>query len=289
MKYKSKISTLSVVMLPLLLAACSSGDGDNGGVEPIPVEPEATNRAPVATAGANKSVWEQGSVILDARSSNDADGDSLSYQWTQTAGESVTLSNMNSAQPSFVAPEVDAVTELVFEVQVSDANQAMSTDTTTITVMDQTLEQRVNQMMVHPVSKMITAETGKAVNVPFEYKTAEGVTSPIGLMLKLHWNSSHLSFKELGEVLAVNHLGVSTERMDSQDHDNNPDTDKYVILSWLDYENTEWLNNIGSSAVLFAASFEPVEGAVGTTHVTLSPHFVSPGYKLHSQIVSVEM
>ncbi|WP_440959077.1 autotransporter domain-containing protein [Oceanicaulis sp. LC35] len=81
------------------------------------------NRAPIANAGANISGIDGGEVVtLNGSASTDPDGDALSYRWTQVSGPTVTLSDANTASPSFTAPDVDANTQLVFELVVSDGS-----------------------------------------------------------------------------------------------------------------------------------------------------------------------
>ena len=101
----------------------SGGDGGTG------------NAAPTADAGADQTVDENATVQLDASGSSDPDGDALNYQWTQTGGPSVTLSDATAEQPTFTAPDVDAETTLTFEVNVSDG-QTSDTDTVSVTVQD---------------------------------------------------------------------------------------------------------------------------------------------------------
>jgi hypothetical protein len=60
------------------------------------------------------------SVTLDASGSTDADGDQLSYSWVQLSGPSLTLAGDSTATPSFDAPTVQSLTDLVFEVTVDD-------------------------------------------------------------------------------------------------------------------------------------------------------------------------
>ena len=77
---------------------------------------------PVADAGAELTVGEGDNVKLDATGSFDPDGDLLTYQWVQTAGPSVTLSDAHAANPTFAAPEGVTNTDATFELHVSDGS-----------------------------------------------------------------------------------------------------------------------------------------------------------------------
>ena len=95
------------------------------------------NSVPVANAGADQTVTSASTVTLDGRASADANGDPLTYAWTQTSGTSVTLSSATAAQPTFSAPALnpgDADTTLVFSLTVSDGTSTSAADTVTITV-----------------------------------------------------------------------------------------------------------------------------------------------------------
>jgi hypothetical protein len=92
-----------------------------------------TDSPPTADAGADQTVGEGDAVTLDASGSSDADGDTLSYEWTQTGGPSVQLSGATTAMPSFTAPDVRSKTTLAFQVTVDDGTTT-ATDTVEITV-----------------------------------------------------------------------------------------------------------------------------------------------------------
>jgi len=92
------------------------------------------NNAPNAVAGASQTVTSGATVALDGSTSNDPDGDALSYQWTQIAGDAVTLSNASTARASFVAPAVTSDRILRFELTVSDNGGLDNKATTSVTV-----------------------------------------------------------------------------------------------------------------------------------------------------------
>jgi len=74
-------------------------------------------------------------VTLDGSSSSDPDYGIPLYSWSQTEGQTVTLSDPAGVRPSFTAPEVDgdAVT-LTFELKVTDNGGLTDTDTCAVTV-----------------------------------------------------------------------------------------------------------------------------------------------------------
>lgn len=96
------------------------------------------NQLPSASAGADQTVNEQAAVTL-AGSGADTDGTIVSYVWTQISGMPVTLSNANTAQATFTAPDVTTDTELTFKLSVTDDKDATTEDTVTVTVKPETV------------------------------------------------------------------------------------------------------------------------------------------------------
>jgi hypothetical protein len=93
-----------------------------------------STQPPNAVAGASQTVVPGATVTLDGNQSNDPDGDTLSYAWTQTIGPTVTLADPTAAVTTFAAPDVTSSTLLRFELTVTDPLGLTDSATTSVTV-----------------------------------------------------------------------------------------------------------------------------------------------------------
>jgi hypothetical protein len=89
------------------------------------------NSVPQATAVSPARVNTGTAVILDGTSSLDADGDSLSFAWSQLGGPGVTLSSENQAQVVFT-PRSSGL--YVFRLAVDDGRGGLDIDAVTVEV-----------------------------------------------------------------------------------------------------------------------------------------------------------
>lgn len=93
---------------------------------------------PTANAGPDQTVNQDAPVLLDGSASADPDAGqtaTLKYQWTQTGGPAVTLSNAAAPRPSFTAPKRTG--PLTFNLQVTDADGKTASDQVVVTVQNQ--------------------------------------------------------------------------------------------------------------------------------------------------------
>lgn len=90
------------------------------------------NHEPIANAGADQTVYSSQLVTLHGEGSSDQDNDELTYIWSTLDG--ITLSDVNSASPTFTAPLIDDEQTYTFNLEVSDDLGLKSTDQVVITV-----------------------------------------------------------------------------------------------------------------------------------------------------------
>jgi len=116
-----------------------SGCGGGGGGSSAAPNPPPVNQAPTANAGADQSVDEGTTVNLSA-TGTDSDGTIASYSWQHVDGPNVTMTNVNAANMSFVAPMVTiragCTSVVVFRVTATDDDGATGSDTVSVSVND---------------------------------------------------------------------------------------------------------------------------------------------------------
>ncbi len=125
-------------------------------------------------------VSEQSQVSLSGAQSKSPVNNKLSYSWTQTAGEPVTLSSNTDPTVSFVAPAVDTnqVKLLRFGLSVDDAHGGV----------DQT---SINIIVVHVNHPpLVTANTPLTVNEGSQVTLSGSATSPDNNQLTYSWGQS---------------------------------------------------------------------------------------------------
>lgn len=108
-------------------------DGRSTTAEPVRIT-VVTNQPPVVNAGVDATV-PAGSPVSLTGTATDAENNPLTYQWSQTAGTSVTLSNPTTLTPSFTAPSKASNAQiLTFNLVANDGTSNSAPDSVDITI-----------------------------------------------------------------------------------------------------------------------------------------------------------
>ena len=136
------------------------------------------NDPPVADAGPDQTVEEETSVTLNGSNSFDPDDGIKSYLWKQVSGPSVSLSDPEAVQPTFLAPNVGPNGEaLTFELTVIDVGDLKDSNTTTVNVIGD------NDAPVADAGPNQTVDEGKKVTLD-----GSNSTDPEGKNLSYQWS-----------------------------------------------------------------------------------------------------
>lgn len=108
-------------------------DEQGTGTFDIEIDIEGTDDLIVANAGANQVVEEFSTVTLDGQASY-SNISSVSCSWRQVSGPTVSFNSPDNCVSTFVAPNVDNSTDLIFELKATNSEGDSATDTVTINV-----------------------------------------------------------------------------------------------------------------------------------------------------------
>ena len=111
-----------LILIALFLSGCGGGSGSS-----------SSNTAPVAVAGTDDNVITGVFVVLDGGESSDADGDTLSYQWTLQTKPVGSLSELfaSTVVNPYFTPDVDG--SYTVSLVVNDGEVNSIADTVTFT------------------------------------------------------------------------------------------------------------------------------------------------------------
>lgn len=124
---------LLLTVSAMTLMACGGGGG-NSPTSPTPPSPPgggSTNTVPVASATAsNNSPFEGEKVTLDGSESSDADGDNLTYQWSQISGPALEFDTPTSVSTELSIPNLTVDGSARIQLRVSDGTVTSTADVT---------------------------------------------------------------------------------------------------------------------------------------------------------------
>lgn len=124
--------------------------------------PDVNGIAPVAQTTGNVEAIAGDWVLLDGRSSYDANGDELVFHWRQIAGDTVEIPWPNASFVQFQVPANATTQDYQFELTVTDATDLSDTTVHTLAV-------SANSAPVGIISGVTTETVGRYVELSAEY------------------------------------------------------------------------------------------------------------------------
>ncbi|MGD8568060.1 MAG: S8 family serine peptidase [Gammaproteobacteria bacterium] len=165
------VPTVTVTTVIALRLTVTDDAGATGFDEvSITINAPVQNNPPSVNAGVDQTVNVGDSVTLSATAS-DPDGDALTYQWSQIDGPSINLSNADTLQASFVAPQINATATITVQLDVTDSNGATAADQVVVTV------EPSNAVPVANAGPDITAAAGDPVTIAGSATDSDGTIS----------------------------------------------------------------------------------------------------------------
>ncbi|MDB2330504.1 hypothetical protein N9V74_02215 [Alteromonas sp.] len=128
-----RINTKKSIIAASLLVALSGCNNDDNKQQVEDIVEQAPNVLPTVGLNSDITVDEKSDVTLTSNAT-DTDGTITSYNWVQTAGTSVTLTNADTANLSFTAPDVKPSETLTFELTVQDNDGGSATGAVNVLV-----------------------------------------------------------------------------------------------------------------------------------------------------------
>lgn len=143
----------------------------------------------------------------------------------------------------------------------------------------QTAAGMTQMLAIEPMGQ--SAAVGATALITVEYDVSDADPTLTGLGLRLHWDSTRLTFNGLVNVLATDQAGIDSACRDDSvsDYDNDPATDCYVSIAWASLSGN-WPGSLPQS--LLQAQFSSVLGVDQATRVNLSASSTATGYSFEA-------
>lgn len=145
---------------------------------------------------------------------------------------------------------------------------------------------------VTTASPVIAAMPGQAVSLSGIYTTSDNNNKLSGLGIRVHYDSTKLTFVDIDPFYSINQQGLQCGIDDTEDYDNDTATDKRCLLTWADTSG-QWpyYNFMGTiygdlPLDLFTINFT-ASGDLTSTTVNFTRASTAAGYSLYAPSVEV--
>ncbi len=97
------------------------------------------------------------------------------------------------------------------------------------------------KQIVDLVNNSSSVSAGNSVTISVNYSVDNGDSTLTGIGLRLHYDSSKLSYETVTNLLQTNSFGNVTDNVDNEDLDGDTSTNRYIQFQYVDFEGN-WPN-----------------------------------------------
>jgi internalin A len=180
------------------------------------------NLRPIANAGLAQNIAKPSTVTLSSLS-RDRDGSISTYNWSQTSGETISLSDVSSSTTTFESPTIPSEDTLIFTLTVTDNEGATSVDKVMITIAPVTLVSDVtfsDDNLSNCVSDAATMNTWEFTYQVFELNcfdrnilTLDGIEHLTSLTDITLWRNQIVDIAALSNLTALTYLDLDENKI----------------------------------------------------------------------------
>jgi hypothetical protein len=252
------------------------------------------NEAPVITSGAVANAIDEnsgaGQVIYTITAT---DINVVSFSLGADSDPALSVDSTSGEVTLSVDPDYEVQSDYAFTVIVTDAVALSSQLAVSLSIND--VDEYVAPIYPEQSISVTNAPKGilgKAAVLEVSYDTGDSNNQLTGIGMRVHFNSSLLSFKQVTNLLEQDII-VDGEGPfnDEDDFDNDPLTDQYISFGWASLFGN-W-PNVELPAVLMNIAFD-VSDAIDTdttasTHINFSHTALASGYQFESESYNLEL
>jgi hypothetical protein len=143
------------------------------------------------------------------------------------------------------------------------------------------------EQIITPSPASQEAGQSASVSIDANYSTANPVNETLsGVGVRIHWDSSKLTFVDLANVFATNLFVTGAPESDASDFDSDANTDMFVNVAWLTF-SPAWPGDGTTPLRLYTANFTTAAGFTGSTSINFSGSQVENGWTFESTSATV--
>ena len=145
------------------------------------------------------------------------------------------------------------------------------------------------EQVITPRPGSIAAAADQSIVVGIDYSTQNACNTALtGLGLRVHWDSSSLSFEGFNAVLPTALVATGAPQPDTADADGNPSTDQLALVAWADVD-AAWPGGGCAGVALADLSFRTKADFAADTAIGFSASSTAAGFTLSASPAEVRI